>query len=71
MVADLVAALIGNVIGFRSRILNNNAAYLYGWISKLKKQLKFIVSVLTDVNKEAKMVLEIVNKEKAQLLMPA
>lgn len=71
LVAELGAALIGNVLGFSSRILDNNAAYLDGWISKLKKQPKFIVSVLTDVNKAAKMVLEIVNKEKAQLLMPA
>lgn len=71
LVAELGAALIGNVLGFSSRILDNNAAYLDGWISKLKKQPKFIVSVLSDVNKAAKMVLEIVNKEKAQLLMPA
>lgn len=39
--------------------------------NKFKKQPKLIVSVLADVNKAAKMVLEIVNKEKAQLLMPA
>ena len=70
LVAELGAALIGNVLGFSSRILDNNAAYLDGWISKLKKKPKYIVSVLTDVNKAAKMVLEIVNKEKAQLLMP-
>ena len=71
LVAELGATLIVNVLGFISRILNNNAAYLDGWTSKLKKQPKFIVSVLADVNKTAKMVLEIVNKEKAQLLMPA
>lgn len=71
LVAELGAALVGNVLGFSSRIIDNNAAYLDAWISKLKKQPKFIVSVMSDVSKAVKMVLEIVNKEKAQLLMPA
>ena len=70
LVAELWVTLVGNALGFSSRILNNNDAYIDGWISKLKKQPKLIVYVLTDVNKAAKMVLEIVNKGKAQLLMP-
>ena len=71
LVAELGAALVCNVFGFSSRVLNNSAAYLDYWISKLKKQPKFIVSVLSDVNKAAKMVLEVVNKDKAQLLKTA
>lgn len=71
LVAELGAALVSNVLGFSSRILDNSAAYLDFWISKLRQQPKFIVSVLSDANKAAKMVLEIVNKDKAQLLKTA
>lgn len=71
LVAELGAALVCNVLGFNSRILNNSAAYLDFWVSKLKQQPKFIVSILSDVNKAAKMVLEVVDKDKAQLLKTA
>ncbi len=65
LVAELGAALASNILGFSSRILDNSAAYLDAWIGKLKQQPKFIVSVLSDVNKAAKMVLEVVNNEKS------
>jgi hypothetical protein len=54
-------------MGFDKRILNNNAAYLDGWISTLKENPKFIVSVIADVNKAANMVLEEVDKQKIAL----
>lgn len=66
LVAELGASLIGNILGFDNRILDNNAAYLSAWISKIKQQPKFIVSVLSDVNKATKMVLETINKDKAE-----
>lgn len=58
LVAELGAARIGQLLGFDKRILNNNAAYLDGWISALKKEPKFILTLLTDVDKAAKMVTE-------------
>ena len=56
LVAELGAALVGNTLGFSSKILDNSAAYLDFWISKLKKQPNFIVSVLSDAGKAAKMI---------------
>lgn len=67
LVAELTAAMVGNSMGFDKRILNNNAAYLDGWISTLKENPKFIVSVIADVNKAANMVLEEVDKQKMAL----
>ena len=59
--------MVGNSMGFDKRILDNNAAYLDGWISTLKENPKFIVSVIADVNKAANMVLEEVDKQKMAL----
>lgn len=67
LVAELTAAMVGNSMGFDKRILNNNAAYLDGWISTLKENPKFIVSVIADVNKAANMVLEEMDKQKMAL----
>lgn len=61
LVAELGAALVSNILGFSSRVLNNSAAYLDAWIGKLKQQPKFIVSVLSDAGKAAKMILEVIN----------
>ena len=67
LVAELTAAMVGNSMGFDKRILDNNAAYLDGWISTLKENPKFIVSVIADVNKAANMVLEEVDRQKIAL----
>lgn len=68
LVAELGASLIGNILGFNCKIIDNDAAYLSTWISKIKQQPKFIVSILSDVNKAVKMVLEVINKDKVELL---
>ena len=62
LVAELGAALISNTLGFSSRVLDNSAAYLDAWIARLKKHPKYIVSVLSDVNKAAKMFFEVVGE---------
>lgn len=58
LVAELSAAMMGNAMGFDARILDNNAAYLDGWIATLREDPKFIVSVMADVNKASGMVLK-------------
>lgn len=58
LVAELGAARIGQELGFDKRILNNNAAYLDGWISSLKQEPKFILSLMSDVDKASRMILE-------------
>ena len=67
LVAELTAANTGYALGFDKRILDNNAAYLDGWISVLKENPKFIVSVMADVNKASNMVLETVDKQRIAL----
>ncbi len=67
LVAELTAANVGYAMGFDKRILDNNAAYLDGWIDVLKENPKFIVSVMADVNKASAMVLEAVDKQRIAL----
>jgi hypothetical protein len=54
-------------LGFDKRILNNNAAYMDGWINALREEPKFIVSVMADVNKASKMILEKIDEQKIAL----
>lgn len=67
LVAELTSALIGNAMGFDSRIRENNIAYLQNWISSLKKDPKFLKSVMSDVNKSSKMVLEHIDEQRRKL----
>lgn len=67
LVAELTSALIGNAMGFDSRIRGNNIAYLQNWIGSLKKDPKFLKSVMSDVNKSSKMVLEHIDEQRRKL----
>lgn len=67
LVAELTSALIGNAMGFDSRIRENNIAYLQNWIGSLKKAPKFLKSVMSDVNKSSKMVLEHIDEQRRKL----
>ena len=59
------------MLGFDPKLMDNNACYLDSWISALHKEPKFIVSVLADVNKAVQMILEVVSKEKVELVKMA
>lgn len=50
LVAELTAAMISHSMGFDSKVTDNSAAYLDSWIGALRKEPKFIVSVMADVN---------------------
>lgn len=67
LVAELTSALIGNAMGFDSRIRENNISYLQNWIGSLKKDPKFLKSVMSDVNKSSKMVLEHIDEQRRKL----
>lgn len=67
LVAELTSALIGNAMGFDSRIRENNIAYLQNWVGSLKKDPKFLKSVMSDVNKSSKMVLEHIDEQRRKL----
>lgn len=58
LVAELGVARIGQELGFDKRILDNNAAYLDGWISSLKEEPKFVLSLMGDVDKASRMILD-------------
>lgn len=58
LVAELGAARIGQQLGFDKRILDNNAAYLDCWISSLKKEPKYVLSLMGDVDKASRIILD-------------
>lgn len=58
LVAELGAARVGQVLGFDTRIIDNNAAYCKGWVSALRKEPKYVLSLMGDVEKASRMVLE-------------
>ena len=64
LVAELTAAMVGNTMGFDKRILDNNAKYVDGWMDTLKKEPRFILSVMADVNKASKMILDHVDAQR-------
>ena len=67
LVAELSSALTGMTMGFRTEITDNNAAYLDSWISALREEPKFIVSVMADVDKASKMIFEHIDKLRIEL----
>lgn len=67
LVAELTAAMISRSMGFDSKITDNSAAYLDSWISVLKKEPKFIVSIMADVNKASDLILDHVDKQRLAL----
>ena len=69
LVAELTAAMVGNTMGFDKRILDNNAKYVDGWMDTLKKEPRFILSVMADVNKASKMILDHIDKQRLELGM--
>lgn len=67
LVAELSAAMVGNTLGFDKRILDNNAAYVNGWVKELRENPKVILSVMADVNKASNMLIEAIDKQKIAL----
>lgn len=67
LVAELTAAMISHSMGFDSKVTDNSAAYLDSWISVLKKEPKFIVSIMSDVNKASDLILDHVDKQRLAL----
>lgn len=67
LVAELTAAMISHSMGFDSKITDNSAAYLDSWIGVLKKEPKFIVSIMADVNKASDLILDHVDTQRLAL----
>lgn len=67
LVAELTSTMVGNTLGFDRRISDNNVAYLQNWTSALRKEPKFIVSVMADVNKASRIIIENIDKQRIAL----
>lgn len=67
LVAELTFAIVGNTLGFDRRISDNNVAYLQNWTSALRKEPKFIVTVMADVNKASRIIIENIDKQRIAL----
>lgn len=67
LVAELTAAMISHSMGFDSKVTDNSAAYLDSWIGVLKKEPKFIVSIMADVNKASDLILDYVDRQRLAL----
>lgn len=61
LVAELTAAVIGQGLGFSLGVQRNNAAYLSGWLKSIRKEPRFLMSVLSDVNKAVEMINGVLN----------
>jgi putative DNA primase len=67
LVAELSAAMVGNSMGFDKRITDNNAAYIDSWLHTLREEPRFIMSVMSDVNKASHLILEKIDEQKLAL----
>ena len=56
LVAELTSALCGAFFGYAATPQENNAAYLKHWLGKLREEPAFLVEILGDVNKAARMI---------------
>lgn len=63
LVAELTAAVVGSSLGFESRITDNSAKYVNDWISTLKENPRFIVSLMSDVNKASDMIFNHIDRQ--------
>lgn len=63
LVAELTAAVSCQSLGIVSGIQEDNAKYLKNWLGAIRKEPKFLFSVLADVGKASTMILNEVCKE--------
>jgi len=57
LVAEMGAAMLCGVAGIESRTLDNSAAYLHHWISRLKSDSRLVVSAASQAQKAADYIL--------------
>jgi antirestriction protein ArdC len=67
LVAELTSAVCCQSLGIVSGIREDNAKYLKNWLGGLKEEPKFILSVLSDVNKASNMINGVVLKQEVSL----
>ena len=67
LVAELTAALVSSQYGMTKHVKSDSAAYLKGWLERLKKEPSFIKTVLTDVKRASQMIIQGIEAVRLQL----
>lgn len=67
LIAEMTSALVGSTMGFDRKILENNANYLSGWLSRLRDKPETITTIMTDVGKASDMIIEKVDAQRIAL----
>ena len=67
LIAEMPSALVGSTMGFDRKILENNANYLSGWLSRLRDKPETITTIMTDVGKASDMIIEKVDEQRIAL----
>ena len=58
LVAELTSALCGAMVGFATTPREENAAYLKGWLTQLRREPAYLFDILVDVNRAARMIFD-------------
>ena len=58
LVAELTSALCGAMVGFATTPREENAAYLKGWLTQLRREPAYLFDILVDVNRAARLIFD-------------
>jgi len=64
--SELTGAVVAGSMGFDKHIQGENIQHVDGWIDTLKKEPRFILSVMADVNKAAKAIIDHIDKQRTE-----
>lgn len=70
LVAEMTSAVVSQSLGITVGIQENNAKYLKNWLSALKEEPKFLLSLLSDVGKASHLIQEKVQVQEKTLELP-
>ena len=65
-VSELTGAVVGNSMGIDKRIQSENTQHVDAWMDTLKKEPRFILSVVADVNKASKQIIDHIDKQRME-----
>jgi antirestriction protein ArdC len=63
LVAEMTSAVTSQSLGITTGIKEENAKYLKNWLSAMKEEPKFIISILSDVGKASNMINDRLNEK--------
>ena len=66
LVSELTGAVVGSSMGIDKRIQSENTQHVDAWMDTLKKEPRFILSVVADVNKASKQIIDHIDKQRVE-----